>query len=369
MSAETAKRGPETPRSVLSLPPWFDGSGPAAEVIVSTRVRLARNLAGHCFPMHATLRERAVVYEKIVGALRKQRRARTSFTVVNFAGISALDRQFLVERRIASPDLLRADGDRGVAYDAAPSVTMMVNEEDHLRVQCLDSGCRPLEAWKMVDRIDEQLGNELDFAFDRKKGFLTSCPANSGTGLRVSYLMHLPGLILTRAVDAVLQGASQMGIAVRGFFGEHSSVAGSFFQLSNQAGMGANEREFLISTQRTVEEVLGCEREARLRLLKEAKLELTDKIYRAYGILQQARTLSITEYLNLTSALRLGVDCGIFSECSLVDLNRATLMVMPAHLQKHAGKKLDETECPIARAELVRELLFKKKRGRKSIKE
>jgi protein arginine kinase len=174
--------------------------------------------------------------------------------------------------------------------------------------------------------------------------------------------MHLPALILTKAADAVLQGASQMGIAARGFFGEHSAVVGSFFQLSNRAGMGANEREFLINTQRTVDEVLGCEREARLRLLKEAKLELTDKIYRAYGILQQARTLSITEYLNLTSALRLGVDCGIFSECSLVDLNRATLLVMPAHLQKHAGKELDERECGVLRADYVRELLFKKKR-------
>lgn len=364
MSGKAANSDRDSPVSFSAFPAWFDGSGPSAEIIVSTRIRVARNLAGHRFPMHASLQDRSVVYRKIASALVGRRRAMGPFTMVNFSGIDQLDRLLFVENRIASPDLLRVDGDRGVGYAAAPSVSLMVNEEDHLRMQCLDSGCRPLEAWAQVDRLDEQLGHALDFAFDRRKGFLTSCPTNSGTGLRVSYLMHLPALILTKAVDAVLQGASQMGIAARGFFGEHSAIVGSFFQLSNQAGTGADENEFLVGTQRTVEEVLGCEREARARLLKDAKLELTDKIYRAFGILQQARTLSVAEFLNLSSALRLGIDCGLFSGFSIVDLNRATLLVMPAHLQKRAGKVIDETECSVLRAEYVRELLFKKKRGR-----
>jgi protein arginine kinase len=356
------------------LPVWFDGSGSGADVVFSTRVRVARNLAGHRFPQHASNPERRAVFNKVADALgslpvSRVRRGQPegAFSIVNFSQIDELDRRLFVERRIASPELLRSDGDRGVVYDIGRPATIMVNEEDHLRFQCLDSGCSPLEAWAKVDRLDEQLGHSLEYAYDRKKGFLTSYPANSGTGLRVSYLMHLPGLILTRAIDAVLQGASQMGVAARGFFGEQSSVVGGLFQLSNQAGIGANERDFLTGSRRVVEEVLGCEREARLRLLKDAKLELTDKIYRAYGILQQARTLSVAEFLNLTSALRLGIDCGVFAEVSIVDLNNATLLVMPAHLQKQAGRELDESECSVTRAERVRELLFRKKRGRKSV--
>jgi protein arginine kinase len=361
-----ARQGVNSPDSKDALLPWFDGSGPSAEIIISTRVRIARNLADHSFPYRSSLHERTAVYTKVAGAIRnlRPRRRDGNFTIVNFSGTSALDQNLFVEKRIASPDLLHAEGDRGVAYDGASPVSVMINEKDHVRLQCLCSGCQPLDAWKSADRLDEELGRVLNFAYHSRKGFLTSCPANSGTGLRVSYLLHMPGLILTKSVDAVLQGASQMGIATRSFFGEHSAVVGSFFQLSNQAGMGANENDFLASTQRTVLEVLGCEQEARERLIKDATIELTDKIYRAYGILLQARTLSIAEYLNLTSALRLGIDCGIFAECSSLDLNRALLMVMPAHLQKQTGKNLDETECSVLRAERVRELLFKKKRVR-----
>jgi protein arginine kinase len=370
-AAAKAKPGPHKRGWNSGQLSWFDGSGPEAEIIVSTRVRVARNLAGHSFPRRAPLRERSEIYRKISDALSGLKRPGGAFTTVNFAQTSALDQQYFVEQRIASPDLQTAEGDRGVAYDAAPSVSVLINEDDHVRLQCLDSGCRPFDTWKMVDQLDEQLGRALDFAYDRRKGFLTSCPSNSGTGLRVSFLMHLPGLILTRSVDAVLQGASQMGIAARGFFGEHSAVAGSFFLLSNRAGMGANENDFLVGTQRTVEEVLGCERESRTRLLKDAKLELTDKVYRAYGILLQARTLSITEYLNLSSALRLGIDCGLFTECSTADLNRAQILVMPAHLQKQAGKEMDDRECSVMRAELTRKLLFKKRlvKVKKSMRE
>jgi protein arginine kinase len=346
--------------SLTQLPMWFNGSGPEAEIIISTRIRVARNLAHHRFPAHASTHERTVVYEKVAAALRKHAKFRL-FTTVNFSGISPLEQQLLVERRIASPDLIPIEGDRGVVYDDSQSINIMINEEDHVRLQCLDSGCRPSEAWKIVDVIDESLGRELDFAFNPNKGFLTCCPTNSGTGLRVSFLLHLPGLVLTKAVDAVLQGASQMGIATRGFFGEHSEVIGSFFQLSNQASMGSNEHEFIEATHRTINEVATHEREARHRLIKEARLEVTDKVYRAFGILQHARTLSIPEYLNLTSALRLGIDCGLFSEIAIEDLNRTTLFIMPAHLQKHAKKAMDATDLSIARAERVRALLMRKR--------
>lgn len=346
-------------------PAWFDGRGPEAEIIISTRIRVARNLANHRFPHQSSPHERTVVYEKVAAALRKQPEFR-SYDIVNFSGISPLEQLLLVEKRIASPDLLTINGDRGVVYHEMHNLTILINEEDHLRLQCLDSGCRPAESWSIVDTIDERLGQELDFAFDTRRGFLTCCPTNSGTGLRVSFLMHLPGLVLTKSVDSVLQGASQMGIATRGFFGEHSEVVGSFFQLSNQAAMGANEQEFIESTRRIIAEVAVHERQARKRLLKEARLELTDKIYRAYGILKYARTLSIAEYLNLSSALRLGIDCGIFTDVSMKNLNDATLLIMPAHLRSHTKKDMDEVELAIERADRVRELLMGEKAPKRS---
>jgi protein arginine kinase len=343
-----------------SLPPWLDGTGPDAEIIVSTRIRVARNLVDHRFPPRASPQERTVVYEKVAAAVRKQS-PESVFSSVNFSGIDPIDQQLFVERRIASPSLLQTEGDRGVIYDDAHSVNILINEEDHLRLQSLVSGCRPAEAWRVVDRFDELLGRELDYAFTPKRGFLTASPINSGTGLRVSFLLHLPGLVLTKAIDAVLQGASQMGIATRGFFGDHAEVMGSFFQLSNHATMGADENEFIESAQRTIGEVVRHEREARVQLLREARLELTDKVYRALGILHYARTLSIPEYLNLTSALRLGIDCGLLSDLSIEEVNRTTLLVMPAHLQKQAKRAMNETDLAVARAERVRTALLRRR--------
>jgi protein arginine kinase len=346
-------------RSIL-LPSWFNGAGPENEIVVSTRIRLARNLNNHPFPLHASPGERKQVFETVSRTLHGCP-GRGTFRAVNFSALTRIDQQYLVERRIASPDLLGVDGDRGVAFDNNNGIAVMINEEDHLRLQCLMSGCRPMESWSALDRLDDELGRTLEFAFDRRRGFLTCCPTNSGTGLRVSFLMHLPALVLTKALDPVLQGATMLGIAVRGFFGEHSEVVGGFFQLSNQASMGAHEREFIASAEKTVREIVSCEKKARERLLTEARVELCDKIYRSFGILAYARTLSVAEFLNCASALRLGIDTGLFTGISVRDLNAATLAVMPAHLQKFAKRELDGNALSMLRAERVRALLCKKR--------
>jgi protein arginine kinase len=345
--------------SVL-LPPWLSGSGPENEIVVSTRIRLARNLNNHPFPSHASPGERKQVFETVSRTLHGRSGCGT-FKAVNFSSLPRIDQQYLVERRIASPDLLGTDGDRGVAFDNTSGIAVMINEEDHLRLQCLMSGCRPMDSWNAIDRLDDELGRTLEFAFDRRRGFLACCPTNSGTGLRVSFLMHLPALALTKALDPVLQGATMLGIAVRGFFGEHSGVVGSFFQLSNQATMGAHEQEFIARTEKTVREIVACEKKARERLLAEARVELCDKIYRAFGILSYARTLSMPEFLNCASALRLGIDTGLFTGVTARTLNAATLAVMPAHLQKFARRELDEKALSVLRAERVRSLLCKKR--------
>ncbi len=347
------------------LPAWFNNSGPDSDVVISSRIRLARNLVHQPFPYHASVAERKSVYSEVTGFLQNDTRL-PHFEIIDFCNLEKLEQLFFVEERVVSPDLMNFDGQRGVAFDQTRRINIMINEEDHLRIQGLDSGYQPEVLWKMLNELDDTLGRKLRFAFDLRRGFLTCCPTNSGTGLRISFLMHLPGLVLTKAIDAVLQGASQMGISTRGFFGEHSEVVGNFFQLSNQATMGAHENEFLSSTQKIICEVIKHEREARARLCDQARLEITDKIYRAYGILLHARTLSVAECLNLTSALRLGINTEIFDTLTIEELNRITLLSMPAHLQVFRKKNLDETEISVARAELVRELLTKRKRKKTS---
>ncbi|MFP4164425.1 MAG: ATP--guanido phosphotransferase [Chitinispirillaceae bacterium] len=346
------------------IPVWFDNSGPECDVVVSTRIRLARNLADRKFPLQASPKERKAIFRDIASAFQSSAQFK-KFEVINFARLRSLDQQFLVEERVVSLDLLKAEGDRGVVCDISRRVNVMVNEEDHLRLQCLDSGFRAQEMWDILDMMDDNLGRKLKLAYDGRRGFLTCCPTNSGTGLRVSFLMHLPGLVLTKAIDSVLQGASQMGISTRGFFGEHSDVVGNFFQLSNQATMGAHEQEFIDSTQKIIAEIAEHERRARERLVNDASLELSDKIYRSLGILTHARTLSLSELLNLSSALRLGVECGLYEGTTVEDLNRMIVASMPAHLQIFHSRAMGETDLEVTRAQLARELLTKKRRRKK----
>jgi protein arginine kinase len=341
---------------ILRVPGWFSGQGDDSDVVVSTRVRLARNLARRCFPSRASLLEKKTVFEEVVGAAEAVTLC-SPFEKVNFAHISRLEQQYLVENRAASHDLLGIEGDRGVISDASWCMSVMINEEDHLRLQCMAPGCNTSDTWEHIDALDNAFGEELLYAFDHQKGFLTSCPTNSGTGLRVSFLVHLPGLALTKTIDQVLQGASQMGVSTRGFFGENSEIIGNLFQLSNQATMGAGEKEFLESTHSIIMRIVDIERAARDRILKQAKNELNDKVFRAYGLMLYARTLTMKELLNLSSALRMGMECGLFDTYSIGRLNKLVIAALPAHLQLHFGTSMTEDELNAKRAEIVRNAL------------
>ncbi len=338
------------------LPPWFSGSGPQADLVISTRIRLARNLSNHRFTYHAGQPERKEIFSEVAAVLSRQREFK-AYSLINCSDITQLDRELLLEERLVSPDLLGVEGDRGVAIEKNRRTSIMVNEEDHLRLHAIESGFQAEAVWERLSRLDDLLGHYLPFAYEVRRGFLTSCPTNSGTGLRVSFLLHLPGLVLTKTIDPVLLGASQMGISTRGFFGEHSEVVGNLFQLSNQATLGACEEDFLQHTRTIIAEVITHERKARETLLAEAKAELSDKIHRSWGILRHAQLLTVMEFLNLSSALRLGLDCGVFSGLTPERLNQLTLMVMPAHLQRHLGKTFTEEKLQAVRADFVREFL------------
>ena len=335
------------------MPAWFANRGPDCGMVISTRIRLARNLAEHKFPPHASSKEKQAIFKDVTSAFSDP--LFSDFVIVNFGRLPKIEQHFLAEERRVSMDMLKGEGERGVVCDLPGRFSVMINEEDHLRIQGMDSGFHTERLWKAVDQFDDAIGKRLKYAYSERLGFLTACPTNSGTGLRVSYLMHLPGLVLTKAIDPVLQGASQMGISTRGFFGENSDVVGNFFQLSNQATMGASETEFIESTSKTIQEIITHERGARERLLKDAKSEVSDKVWRAHGILSNARMLSVTELLSLTSAIRLGIDCEIYDELTIDDINKLVMISMPAHLQVYMTDKGGYEELDEARADVARQ--------------
>lgn len=340
---------------------WMEGSGEFADVVLSTRVRLARNLQGHAFGSRARVNDR----EAVLGQLRRHLdgiRAIRGARLVDVHAMDARDRRILLERRMVSRELV---GDeeraphRGAAVVVAgtESLNVMVNEEDHLRLQVLKSGLRLGDAWARADDLDEQLGQVLPYAYHPEFGFLTSCPTNAGTGLRASVLVHLPGLVLTKEITKVLQALGQVGLTFRGLYGEGSEVVGNFFQVSNQTTLGKSEEDLIDHLERVVRRVIRHEFEARRVLMRDARAVTEDKIWRAYGLLRYARSLSFEELMNLLSGVRLGVSLKLLPELRVYTLNKLMIFTQPAHLAQAAGRELSAEEASAQRATFVRRIL------------
>lgn len=322
---------------------WFDGSGPRADAVLSTRVRLARNVKGARFVGHAHEDELAAVYQRAAGAVRNCAPMREgALSPIDELGV--LDRQFLLERHILSPDLTVEAKHRGIAVAVDEALSVMINEEDHLRLQCLASGVQLLEAWNDVSRLDDELSGEIPYAYSDELGFLTSCPTNVGTGMRASVLVHLPSLVLTQRVKNVLAGVTQVGFAVRGFHGEGSEVVGNFFQISNQVTLGVSEGTTLEKLQGVVTQVADMETRALEALLRDARVQIEDKIGRAYAMLRYARVLSSAECMGLLSAVRLGATIGLTNLPDIGTLNEILLYCQPAHIQHLAGRSMGSAE-------------------------
>jgi protein arginine kinase len=348
-------------RGHVVLPAWGDGRGPEAETVISTCAEVVRNLAGRRFIPRASLSERAAIFENI-SALLETRLNSSCLSVVNFSSIPVIERQLLAEKGSVTPRLLDGKGDRGVAYDRRYRVNIMINVKDHLSFRCLDSGFCPEEMLKLAHSNEEGLGKRCEFASSRRWGFLTCRPVDSGAGVRLSFLMHLPGLALTRSIDMIMQGASHLGFRVSGYLTGHHGITGNLFVLATTGASGSDEAELIENARRLVAEIISNERMARRMLVREARLELTDRICRAYGILRHARTLSVPEYLNLSSALRLGCETGLFKGVAVRALNRSMFLVMPAHLRSFLRMNADGHGCGTARAEFVRNLLSSERR-------
>lgn len=339
---------------------WLDGSGPESRLVLSTRIRLARNLAAFRFATRATEAEREAILAEVEAAAGASVTLRRAITF-RLDGLPSLDRQLLHERHLVSKELAAPEPGavprKGSAVLLGPDVGAMVNEEDHLRLQGLASGLALEAAYAAVRRADVELGQQIAFAFHPQFGYLTSCPTNVGTGLRASILIHLPGLVLTKEIHRVLQGLGQVGLTYRGLYGEGSEVVGNFFQLSNQTTLGQSEGELLDHLGRMVGQVIGHEEKARQILLRDAPSILEDKVWRAFGLLRHARALGFEEAMNLLSGVRLGVGLGLVPDVGMYTVNRLLIETQPAHVLAMAGGVVDEAELPVRRARHVRSIL------------
>lgn len=336
---------------------WMQGDGPNAEIILSTRIRLARNLEKYPFKEKSSPDDQERARQEIESAVREGDVGFAHPRALRLSALGERDLTLLLERHLVSRELVSARTSGALVLGDGGRLSLLINEEDHLRIQSMLPGFQVEEAWRLAQETDAVLRQRLRFAFHHDFGFLTSCPTNTGTGLRASVLIHLPALVLTREISKVLQGISQIGLTFRGLYGEGSDVIGNFFQISNQTTLGKTESELVQHLAKITQQVVEYEENARQVLARDALDEIEDKVWRAYGILSCARAVSFEEMMNLISAVRLGVSMKLLPPVSVLNLNRLLLFTQPAHLETRAARSLAVREAEVERASLIREIL------------
>lgn len=333
---------------------WLKGDGPHQGMVISSRIRLARNLSAFPFLSSAGETEKTEIYRAISEAMDDVTPLRDGL-LVDLDSVNKIDRRLLVERHLISRQHASGKGSRGVAISPGETCSLMINEEDHLRIQSLRSGSQLQELWNEVNEVDDILSESLDIAFDKQYGYLTACPTNVGTGIRVSVMLHLPALKLAKEIDRVVRAARDMKLAVRGLYGEGTDAIGDLYQISNQTTLGKSEDEIIETFGNgIIPKIVEYETAARNSLARQRPYQLDDKIWRAYGIISQARCISSEEMLVLLSPIRMGIAMGRFDVFDTATLNELFLFTQSAHLQKHAGREMDGEERGIARADFVR---------------
>ena len=335
---------------------WLRGNGPQSDIVMSSRIRLARNLADFPFVrccndidlanIESTVRERLSV-EPVPGGLN----------FFNVASLDSLDRQLLVERQLISRELSNGSGARAVAIDPMEQMSLMVNEEDHLRIQVMKSGLDLDAAWEQINQFDDEIEQRLTYAYHPKLGYLTACPTNVGTGIRVSVLVHLPALVITHQIEKVFRSLQKISLVVRGLYGEGTQAMGDFYQISNQITLGKDEPAIIDQVSDVIPFVIDYERKARQFLLDEKQNDLFDRVSRAYGTLQTAQQISSEETMYLLSRVRMGVNLGLIDNLEIPDINQLFLRTQPAHLQKIRESSMDTDRRNVERAIYLREQL------------
>jgi protein arginine kinase len=335
---------------------WMIGGSVDNAVVLTSRIRLARNLMLVPFPGWATAEQRRLAMEQMLPVIQDLRQMKDAFAQ-SLSGLTAVQKQVLVERHLISREhAARTEGSAAV-IERRQSLSIMVNEEDHLRMQSIRSGLNLRVAFHALNEVDDELQQRLPFAFDRKLGYLTTCPTNLGTGLRASAMLHLPALVISDQIGQVLNAISRMGLAVRGLYGEGTESLGNLYQISNQSTLGEGEMQIIEHLERVIAHVAMHEANARLKLLEDESVMLHDKMGRSFGILQHAWLIDSKEALNHLSILRLGANLGFFPKETVRLCDTLLMEIQPAHLQLHVGMKLSPEQRDERRAQIIRQYL------------
>ena len=328
---------------------WLRGTGPESDIVISSRIRLARNLADFPFIKRCSAEDRQAIERTVRAKMEKLEQWKdVRYLLVN--ELSEVDRQFLVERQLISRELADAEGARAVAIDPSEQFSVMVNEEDHLRLQVMHSGLSLQDAWSTINELDNLVEREITYAFHSKFGYLTACPTNVGTGLRVSVMLHLPALVITRQIDKVFRSLQKISVTVRGLYGEGSQYMGDFYQVSNQITLGRSEEELVQQVSEVIPVLIDYERRARRFLVEESEQDLHDDVSRARGILSTAKKISSEETMHYLSKVRMGINLGLIDDLPITTINKLFIHTQPAHLQKLRGRLLGSADRNVERA-------------------
>ncbi len=335
---------------------WMEGNGPQSNIILSSRTRLARNINELPFPDTLDAERAGSVVKTVSDSLEGGVPDIGRFESHRLQDLGQLERQVLVERHLISPKLAKQNNGAAVISDDSIA-SVMVNEEDHIRIQVILPGLQIRKAWELASNMDDAMEQRMEYAYDERWGYLTCCPTNVGTGMRASVMIHLPALNITGNINKILQAVTQIGLTIRGLYGEGTDIIGNVFQISNQITLGRAEEEIVENLTGVTMQIIGKEKEARRILLENNRVQIEDRIWRSWGIMKNARIMQSQECLKLLSDIRLGVDLGILEDIPVSVLNEIMIDTQSASLQKRSGKELTAAERDIARAELIRSKL------------
>ncbi|HZV02207.1 MAG TPA: protein arginine kinase [Planctomycetota bacterium] len=335
---------------------WLSGHGPESDIVMSTRIRLARNVFEYPFLTRIEEKQKADLERFLREKLSKARLGQ-EVLYKNLTETTPLDRICLVERHLISRDHAQGEGGRGVAVASNETLSVMVNEEDHLRIQVLRSGLQLDAAWEQISKVDRSLEGDLNFAFSPQFGYLTACPTNVGTGMRVSVMLHLPALVMTKQIEKVFHAVTKINLAVRGFYGEGTQASGDFYQISNQITLGRSEEDILKIMVDHVPQIVAYERNTREKLVAENRVGLEDRVWRAFALLERSRLITSEETMDYLSAVRMGVNLGLIDKIPIQAVNELFILTQPAHLQKLHSRELETPERDELRARFVRQKL------------
>lgn len=337
---------------------WIESKGPESNIVLSSRVRLARNIKGYHFPHAMSMDEaKKVIQECRRSILESNTPLSKEFSLIETAKLTPIDRVSMVEKHLTSPGFVESYERSAVLINNDSTVSIMINEEDHIRLQVIYPGLQLKEAYDYANKIDDVIEESVNYAYDQKMGYMTVCPTNMGTGIRASVMIHLPALSITQNINGILNAVTQVGLTIRGIYGEGSDVQGNIYQISNQITLGLSEEEIISNLEGVTRQIIDKEKAERQRLMETSRIRLEDSVWRSIGILKNARILTSSDCLNLISNVRLGSELGLIEGIDTSLLNELMINTQPATLMKIEGRELDTELRDIKRAQYVRERL------------